>query len=97
MENDKLNPGNPGENEIADDENPQAQNKEVEDTSCWDTITEGIKMCIKGTYVGSAFVFNKIRDTCGFICYPIKERCNTCFRRIDLWMNPYRDATIHEI
>jgi hypothetical protein len=97
MENDKLKQGNDGPNEIVDEENPGGANKQEDESGCWDTTTEGMKMCIKGTYIGTAWVFTGIRDMCGWICYPIKEQCSSCFRRIDLWMNPYRDATIHEI
>lgn len=97
MENDKLKEGNAGPNEIVDEENPGNEQKEVDDSTCWDSFTEGMKLCIKGTYLGTAFVVNKIKAVCGFICYPIKEQCASCCRKIDLWMNPYRDATIHEI
>jgi hypothetical protein len=98
MESDKLNQGNGGPNEIVDEENPDGANqKDVDDSTCWDSFTEGMKICIKTTYLGLAMVTNFVKKICGFVYYPIKERCANCSRKIDLYMNPYRDATIHDI
>lgn len=97
MEHQKLNQDKNTPNDIIDEENPAGVNKHVDDSTCWDTVLNGLKLCIKGTYIGAAFVFNKIKDVCGFVCYPVKEQCANCCKKIDLWMNPYRNATIHEI
>lgn len=97
MENRRLVEDRSSPNEIIDEENPGAPAKAQSQPTCWESVTEGIKMCIKGTYFGLAFVLNKVKDVCGFICYPIKEQCASCCRRFDLWMNPYKNSTIHEI
>jgi hypothetical protein len=97
MENTRLVDNKGAPNEIVDDENPRVPTKNQEQPTCMDNVTEGVKLCIKGTYFGMAFVLNKVKDVCGFICYPIKEQCANCCRRFDLWMNPYKNSTIHEI
>jgi hypothetical protein len=72
MEKEKLNQDKNSPNEIVDEDRELAP-KQIDDPTCWEHTTELLKMCIKGTYVGLSFVFNKIKDLCGFICYPIKE------------------------
>ena len=97
MENQPLKKNDEGPNEIQDEEAGLTgqRPKQEEDPTCWESTTEGIKQCIKGTYFALAWVFNRVRDGCGFVCYPLKEQCHRCCRKIDLWMNPYQDATIH--
>lgn len=60
-------------NEVEDEENQRAAPKQLDQPTCWESVTEGIKLCIKGSYFGMAFVLNKVKDACGFLCYPIKE------------------------
>ena len=96
MEKEKLNQDRNSPNEIVDNDQPQGP-KQVDDPTCWENTVEGLKLCIKGTYIGLAFVLNKVKDVCGFICYPIKEQCANCCKKVDLYMNPYKDATIHQI
>jgi len=97
-EKQKLNNGgdtNVGNDMLDEDGDPNA--KVVDDPTCWDKTTNCIKETIKIIYFSLAFVINGFKTALGFVCYPVKEQCQRCFKRIDLCFNPYKDATIHEI
>lgn len=95
----KLNNGNLAQNEIVDNEDtqlvPEGGGKHIEDPTCWEKTTGLIKGTIVVIYKSLNWIFNGVKSVCGCIFYPIKEQCLRCYRRFDLYMNPYRDTTVN--
>ena len=85
-------------NDIIDrDREAPGQQKGPKERTCWEATTDLIKSIIKAVYNSGRMVFGCIRTSAGCIFYPVKEQCQNCFKKTDMYFNPYKDATIHEI